>query len=187
MSTSSNQLTELTAQLAKHLVQRHWTVSAAESCTGGGVAHTFTALSGSSQWFEGGFVTYSNRMKTAMLGVDSSVLETCGAVSEAVVEQMAIGALDKSGANLSVAISGVAGPDGGTVEKPVGTVWFAWAVRLQKGSLRKSSLMKQNDQVGSVGCYCELHQLKGDRLSIREQAVVIAIKGLIEQIKKTPV
>ncbi|MGI1678227.1 MAG: nicotinamide-nucleotide amidohydrolase family protein [Cellvibrionaceae bacterium] len=180
---NSEPLNQLVSDLAECLVARGWYVTTAESCTGGGVAYTFTELSGSSSWFEAGFVVYSNRIKHEMLGVSRTTLHEHGAVSQMVVEQMAMGALNKSGANISVAISGIAGPDGGSVEKPVGTIWFAWAVNPSN----KFQLKKQNHHASLLGCHTELHQLEGDRESIREQAIVIAIKGLIEQLSKTPV
>ena len=118
-------------QLGKILLKRHLQCVVAESCTGGGVAAAVTDIPGSSQWFDRGFVTYSNASKQQMLGVPESMIASEGAVSEAVVRAMAEGALAASAAHVSVAISGIAGPDGGTLEKPVGTVWFAWASTLQ--------------------------------------------------------
>src|SRR5690606_7437993 len=108
------------------LAERGLSVTTAESCTGGQMAALITAVPGASAVFEAGFVTYSNAMKTALLGVDAATLETRGAVSEAVVRQMAEGALARSGADYAVAVSGIAGPDGGSADKPAGTVWVAW-------------------------------------------------------------
>lgn len=160
--------------LAQALIQRQWSVTAAESCTGGGVAQAFTAIAGSSQWFECGFVTYSNRIKSALLGVEAVVLDNHGAVSQAVVEQMAIGAAKKASANASVAISGIAGPDGGTAEKPVGTVWMGWAIS-SSASLSEYTI---NSRV---------YRFSGDREAVRTQAVLAAIEGLIQEIEKIPV
>ena len=135
----------------------------AESCTGGSLSAAMTDIPGSSQWFDRGFVTYSNTSKQQMLGVPSRLIASEGAVSEAVVRAMAEGALAASSANLSVAISGIAGPDGGSLEKPVGTVWFAWA--------SDSSLTQTQSDL-----------LLGDRHAIRQQAVNIALEGLIQAV-----
>lgn len=132
----------------------------AESCTGGWVAQALTAIPGSSAWFEGGFVSYSYDAKQRMLGVKADTLEKYGAVSEPVVTQMAEGALANSSADISVAISGIAGPDGGSKAKPVGTVWLAWAVRGKP----------------TVTCLSFFH---GDRETVRRQAVVQALEGLL--------
>lgn len=135
----------------------------AESCTGGWVAQAITAVPGSSQWFDRGFVTYSNEAKIEMLGVATATLAHHGAVSEQTVREMAQGAVKHSRAHVSVAISGVAGPDGGTVERPVGTVWFAWG---QKRGYAET----------------ERHQLTGDRATIRARSVVIALEGLRQRL-----
>ena len=135
-------------------------LATAESCTGGGIAQALTDIPGSSAWFERGFVTYANAAKIEMLGVRQSTLEAHGAVSEATVREMAAGALAHSHAHVALAVSGVAGPTGGTAEKPVGTVWFGWALR-----------------DGEV--HARLHHLKGDRAAIREQAVEISLQGVI--------
>ncbi|OYU43750.1 MAG: damage-inducible protein CinA [Burkholderiales bacterium PBB4] len=115
------------ALLAETLLKRQWMLATAESCTGGLIAASCTDLAGSSQWFERGFVTYSNAAKTAQLGVDPDVITREGAVSEAVVRAMAAGALSHSLAQVALAVTGVAGPGGGSVAKPVGTVWLGWA------------------------------------------------------------
>lgn len=150
---------ELSQQLGAALRRRSWRVTTAESCTGGGVASAITEIAGSSEWFEYGFVTYANRAKESLLGVASSTLQQHGAVSEPVVQQMAEGALRAASAQLAVAISGVAGPGGGSADKPVGTVWFAWA--------------------GNGETVTALHRLDGDRERVRQQAVVIALQGLL--------
>lgn len=155
----TEQLEDLSRRLGTELKAHGWRVTTAESCTGGGVASAITRVAGSSEWFEYGFVTYANRAKESLLGVTAATLLQYGAVSEPVVRQMAEGALIAADADLAVAISGVAGPGGGTPDKPVGTVWFAWA--------------------GTRGTETALHILDGDRESIRRQAVVIAMQGLL--------
>lgn len=149
----------LSRQLGEALRARGWRATTAESCTGGGVASAITMVAGSSDWFEYGFVTYANGAKESLLGVTAATLERHGAVSEPVVREMAEGALRASGADLAVAISGVAGPGGGTEDKPVGTVWFAWAA--------------------PDGTTAERHRIDGDRDEVRRQAVVIALRGLL--------
>lgn len=131
----------------------------AESCTGGGVAQAVTRISGSSGWFDRGFVTYSNVAKEEMLGVSPETLEEHGAVSEQTVREMADGALQYSRAQVALSVSGIAGPTGGTPEKPVGTVWFAWAT---------------NQKMLSA-----CHQLSGDRDAIRAKSVQIALQGVL--------
>ena len=117
----------LTEQLADVLQQHGWMLATAESCTGGMIAANCTDLSGSSNWFERGFVTYSNEAKHEMLGVDSALIAEHGAVSEAVAQAMTLGAMRRSHAQVTLAVTGVAGPTGGSEAKPVGTVWFGWA------------------------------------------------------------
>lgn len=154
--------TQLVEQLAEMLkVQRRMLV-AAESCTGGWIAKSCTDIAGSSEWFERGFVTYSNNAKQQMLGVRETTLEEYGAVSEAVVAEMAAGALMHSPADLAVAISGIAGPGGGSNEKPVGTVCFAWASGKKIFTVRE--------------------QFDGDRDAIRKAAVLHALEGLIRHV-----
>lgn len=120
---------KLAASLLDVLVLQGKTLTCAESCTGGLVCSLLTEIAGASRAFHAGFITYSNAMKTAMLGVQASTLAQYGAVSEQTVREMAQGALARSGADYAVALSGIAGPDGGTEEKPVGTVWIAWGTR----------------------------------------------------------
>ncbi|RDE22346.1 CinA family protein [Motiliproteus coralliicola] len=150
--------------LAQALLAKGWRAVTAESCTGGGVAHQLTALAGSSDWLEGGFVTYSNAMKQRLLGVPETVFTGPGAVSQECVEAMARGALQHSDAQISVAISGIAGPGGGTPDKPVGTVWFAWA-----------------STGGDLKSLC--HRFNGDRQTVRDQAVVAAISGMLRMVQ----
>ncbi len=151
---------ELALKTAQRLLQLETTMTTAESCTGGWIAKILTDIPGSSQWFERGFVTYSNAAKMDMLGVKSDTLEQQGAVSEAVVREMASGALTNASADVSVAVSGVAGPGGGTDAKPVGTVWLAWATTKDLKTLH-------------------VH-LSGDRGRIREQTVELALQGVLD-------
>jgi len=151
--------------LAGALRRRGWHMASAESCTGGLIAAACTAVAGSSDWFERGFVTYSNEAKVAMLGVDPSLVATHGAVSEAVVEAMARGAVDRAGVELGVAVTGIAGPGGATPGKPVGTVWLAVAVRGAGTDIQVCA---------------ERLQLAGDRNAVREQTVRQALRRLRE-------
>jgi nicotinamide-nucleotide amidase len=144
------------------------TVAAAESCTGGWVAKAITDIAGSSGCFSYGIVSYSNEAKEALLDVDPATLHEHGAVSEPTVREMAVGVLELSGADLAVAISGVAGPGGGTEHKPAGTVWFSWASR---------------SSTGEASVDAALHRLTGDREAVRGQSVVLALDGLRERIK----
>ncbi len=156
-------LLQLSQRLGEQLLQRNWHVATAESCTGGGVAAAITAIPGSSAWFEYGIVSYANDAKQKLLGVKSETLVCDGAVSEAVVSEMARGILALAEADIAVAISGVAGPSGGTADKPVGTVWFAWA--------KASGEMKT-----------ELQYFSGDRHAVQKQAVTFALENLIALI-----
>jgi nicotinamide-nucleotide amidase len=146
--------------LARSLKARGWMLAAAESCTGGLIAAACTALAGSSDWFERGFVTYSNAAKTELLGVSAALIERHGAVSAEVASAMAEGALARSRAQIAVAVTGIAGPSGGTPAKPVGTVWLAVAAA------------GQSAQVWHL-------QLQGDRASVRAQTVDRALQALI--------
>ena len=156
----NNEIAQIVVQVADELLTRKLMLVVAESCTGGGVAYALTSLAGSSDWFERGFVTYSNRSKQEMLGVEADLIASHGAVSLAVVEAMAQGAMAHSVAQVSLAISGIAGPAGGSLEKPVGTVCFSWALN----SIETSS---------------ELIVFKGDRDSIREQAIAYGLRGIL--------
>jgi nicotinamide-nucleotide amidase len=158
----------LARQVGEALMAHGMTLVTAESCTGGGVAQAVTRISGSSAWFDRGFVTYSNEAKEEMLGVSPETLEAHGAVSEQTVREMVDGALQYSRAQVSLAVSGIAGPTGGTPEKPVGTVWFAWATN------------------NNVQAAC--HHLPGDRDAVRTKSVQIALQGvlnLLNSITKT--
>ncbi|MFO8047112.1 MAG: CinA family protein [Halomonas sp.] len=156
-------LITLAERLGRSCREQGVMITCAESCTGGGVASAITAVAGSSEWFETGYVTYANAAKSRLLGVAEALLETHGAVSREVVEAMVAGACRDSGAALGVAISGVAGPGGGSAEKPVGTVWLAWG----------------NDQDARAEC----HRYSGDRLAVREQAVREALVGLVHRLE----
>lgn len=151
---------ELSAALGELLLPSGRMVATAESCTGGMVAGAITDIAGSSNWFDRGFVTYSNQAKMEMLGVSAATLSAHGAVSEATVREMARGAVERSAACLSVAISGVAGPGGGSAERPVGLVWFAWA---ESGD----------------GVQVARHLFDGDRVTVRKQATETALEGLL--------
>jgi len=153
-------------QLGALLLGRRWTLATAESCTAGGVAYAVTQIAGSSAWFDRGFVTYTNRAKCDLLGVPAQLLRAHGAVSEPVAAAMACGALAASGAELAVAVSGIAGPGGGSRLKPVGTVCCAWAQRAQGAGAPAV-------RVGSF-------RFHGDRAAVRTQAIAMALGGLIE-------
>ena len=155
------QLNDLAIQVGVLLKQHQQMLATAESCTGGWVAREITAIPGSSHWFDRGFVTYTNLSKQEMLGVSSVTLADHGAVSEQTVREMAAGALQNSQASVSVAISGIAGPGGGSEEKPVGTVWIAWAAVNQ-------------------GTRCKRELFDGDREQVRYQAVASALQGLLD-------
>ncbi len=155
----------LAKQVGEALKAHGMMLATAESCTGGGIAQALTDISGSSAWFERGFVTYANAAKVEMLGVRQATLDAHGAVSEATVREMAAGALEHSHADIALAVSGIAGPTGGTPEKPVGTVWFGWALR-----------------DGEV--YARLYHLEGDRAAVRDQSVRIALEGVLNLLNK---
>jgi len=153
-------LNELARQVGEQLLQQDRMLAVAESCTGGWVAKCLTDIAGSSQWFDRGFVTYSNAAKQAMLGVSGATLDSAGAVSEQTVREMAAGVLENSAAAVALAISGIAGPGGGMPGKPVGTVCFAWAVA---GSEVRA----------------ETRHFEGDREAVRRQSVGHALQGLL--------
>lgn len=156
--------TDLPRRLARHLLANGRRLVTAESCTGGWIAKTCTDLPGSSAWFLGGVVVYDNTLKAGLLGVRQQTLDEAGAVSEAVVREMAAGALERLGGEVAVAVSGVAGPDGGTPDKPVGTVWFGWGRRGPQGVTLRTALV----------------HFSGDRDAVRRQAVERALRGVLE-------
>jgi nicotinamide-nucleotide amidase len=157
------ELVDLSVRVGAALLERKSMLACAESCTGGWVAEVVTATGGSSQWFERGYVSYSNAAKQELLGVKADTLRQEGAVSEAVVREMAAGALRRSHAQAALAISGVAGPSGGSPGKPVGTVCFAWV--LQGGAPT-----------------AETKHFPGDREAVRKQSVVHALQGLLRKL-----
>lgn len=155
----------LAAQLGAALKSHGLMLATAESCTGGGVAQAITEVAGSSAWFERGFVTYSNLAKQQMLGVRETTLTQYGAVSEMTAREMVAGALQHSAAQVALAVTGIAGPDGGTADKPVGAVWFAWGIRQRN-------------------IHAQRYQLKGNRAEVRAQAVHIALQGVVDLLNK---
>lgn len=161
---ASDTLTTLATLVGARLKAKGVKLAAAESCTGGWVAQAATSVSGSSEWFDRGFVTYSNDAKREMLGVRAETLAAHGAVSENTAREMVAGALDRSGAGVAVAVTGVAGPTGGSPEKPVGMVCFAWALR---GGAVES----------------ETRRFEGDREAIRRQSVIRSLQGLLERVE----
>lgn len=158
----SDAIDELSSALVHELVAAGRTMAAAESCTGGWIAKAVTDVPGASACFAYGIVSYSNAAKEALLGVTPRTLEQSGAVSEAAVREMASGVLKLSAADLAVAVSGVAGPDGGSADKPVGTVWFAWAAQFS----------------GPLRLQVQRQHFDGDRRSVRQQSVLVALQGL---------
>ena len=158
-------LEKLAEILGQMLNSQRETLALAESCTGGMAAASITSVAGSSAWFDRGFVTYSNLAKTQMLGVSATTLANFGAVSEQTATEMAKGALQNSQASIAGSITGIAGPTGGSIEKPVGTVCFAWAH--QDGRLK-----------------CSTHLFSGGRAQIRHQATAYVLRGLVEMMAK---
>lgn len=157
--------------LASTLIERGWKIALAESCTGGLVCATLTDLAGSSDWFERGYVTYSNAAKTECLGVPAEMIESFGAVSEPVAIVMAEGARLNADVNVAISITGIAGPTGGSADKPVGTVCFAWAIKKNM----------TNDEVETTSI---TQQFLGDRQTVREQARDYALSKLIELLQE---
>ncbi|MCU5773040.1 nicotinamide-nucleotide amidase [Erwiniaceae bacterium BAC15a-03b] len=156
---TDDQLNQLSTEIGVRLQRRNATVTAAESCTGGWISKVITDIAGSSAWFERSFVTYSNEAKQQLIGVTAVTLEQFGAVSEQVVREMALGALQAAHADFAISVSGIAGPDGGTAEKPTGTVWFGFA--------------------SADGTLLTRRQLfAGDREAVRRQATAYALQTL---------
>ena len=168
---SNDTQVSLVKAVAEALLQHGWMLSTAESCTGGLIAGACTDVSGSSEWFERGFVTYSNEAKHDMLGVPNELIDQHGAVSEVVAQAMAVGAMRNSLAQVSLAVTGVAGPTGGSKDKPVGTVWFAWATPSDTGP----TLGAETAWVKS-----EVKQFAGSRQEVREQTVAHSLRVLHE-------
>lgn len=166
--TDENTIDELSQALVSELLAANKRVSTAESCSGGWIAKAITDVAGSSACFGYGIVSYSNGAKESMLGVSPAILEQHGAVSEQTVIEMAEGCINLSGADYAVAVSGIAGPDGGSDEKPVGTVWFAWAVR----------------SAGEIMTSAKMRTFEGDREQVRRQTVVVALQGLRVRLRE---
>ncbi|MCK6424602.1 MAG: nicotinamide-nucleotide amidohydrolase family protein [Burkholderiaceae bacterium] len=154
---------DLVIELADRLRRDGWRLACAESCTGGGIAAACTDLAGSSDWFDRGFVTYSNAAKTELLGVEAAAIARHGAVSESVARAMAAGAAERAGTALALSVTGIAGPDGGSPAKPVGTVWFGW--RLPDGRVETE--------------HC---RFDGDRAAVRAAATRHALAGLLARL-----
>jgi nicotinamide-nucleotide amidase len=163
---NSENISEITAKLAAQLLRDGYKMATAESCTGGMIAAACTALAGSSDWFERGFVTYSNDAKIDALGVDASLIEQHGAVSELVARAMAFGAIRHSKAQVSIAVTGIAGPTGGSAAKPVGTVWFGFSVN---GTL-----------------HSETQRFDGDRTAVRHSTVQHALQRVLALLQADP-
>ncbi len=162
------ELQDLSVQVGECLVQRGLFLTAAESCTGGWICQEITSVAGSSGWFDRGHITYTNTAKQQMLGVKITTLERHGAVSGEVVLEMARGALINSEAQVAVAVSGVAGPGGGSEEKPVGTVWIGWAMRNSDGE----------EKFAEAECFL----YRGDRQAVRAQTVASALQGILAKL-----
>ena len=158
----SSSIDSIAQQVGIELHRNNAKLTTAESCTGGGIAEAITAIPGSSQWFEYGYIAYANKAKKQLLNVTEESLKAHGAVSQQVVEQMAVGALLASKADYAIAVSGIAGPDGGSAEKPVGTVWICW--------ITPEKIRVEN------------YQLQGDRQAVREQAIKISLQELLHQL-----
>ena len=165
MPIEDGDLAQLSARVGQHLLSGNRRTATAESCTGGWIAKALTDVAGSSSWFLEGFVTYSDESKVRRLGVSRSVLKAQGAVSEATVRAMARGALQRSRADVAVAVTGIAGPGGAVPGKPVGTIWIGWASRRRDG----------------IHVEVELRRLRGDRDTVRRKTVRIALEGLIKR------
>ncbi len=164
--TRARRIVELAEAVGKALLARGMWLATAESCTAGGVAYAVTQVAGSSQWFDRGFVTYSNAAKRQVLGVGATELRLHGAVSEQVARSMARGALVASDAQIAVGITGIAGPGGGSAEKPVGLVCFSWALR----------------RAGELRLRTESRRLRGDRAAVRTAAIIVALEGLLQTL-----
>lgn len=161
MQDDDAKLNTLATELGRRLLARGLKLVTAESCTGGWIAKCITDIAGSSEWFECGYVTYSNEAKLSDLGVSADTLSMHGAVSEQTVREMAMGAAQRGQAPLAVAVSGIAGPEGGNADKPVGTVWIAWHWSDRHVTARR-------------------FQFDGDREAVRRQAVAAALQGLLD-------
>ena len=158
-------LLELSSEVGRVLVVQHLKLATVESCTGGWIGQSLTAVAGSSAWYERGFVTYSDASKSDLVGVSRELISRSGAVSEPVVRAMARGALSHSRADLALAVTGIAGPDGGSADKPAGTVWLCWTARTGKERAKQ-------------------YLFTGDREAVRRQSVIEALSGLIRFLEE---
>jgi len=184
-------LERLAAEVGTALKKRRAMLATAESCTGGWIAQAVTSIPGRSEWFDRGFVTYSDESKVDMLGVSQDTLQAQGAVSEATAREMARGALRHSRASVSVAVTGIAGPAGGSRDKPVGLVCFAWAM-LESGELagKHATVSSEGGMESSAGAApprenvqsCRVH-LTGDREAVRRRSVAIALEGVVRRLQ----
>ena len=183
--TAEAQTARLAETLAAQLLARGWMLATAESCTGGLIAAACTDLAGSSTWFERGFVTYSNAAKAQMLGVDAALISQHGAVSEPVARAMAQGALQHAHAQVALAVTGVAGPGGGSADKPVGTVWFAWALPAQTSGASAPDAGADLAGGASVpaqapALHSEIMHFMGDRAAVRQATLHHSLRRLLE-------
>lgn len=173
MATITNLATDLAIELGAALKARGFVLALAESCTGGMLAEAVTSVAGSSAWFDRGFVTYSNQSKIEMLNVSSETLKKFGAVSEETANEMALGALERSHAHIAGSITGIAGPDGGSAEKPIGTVCFAWATLNQ---------ITRNQTIKNQPASVSTQHFTGNRQQIRQQAAAFLMQQLIQSL-----
>jgi nicotinamide-nucleotide amidase len=170
MKDAGAALLRLARELGRRLRERNYVLVAAESCTAGGVAYAITQVAGSSAWFDRGMVVYSNEAKREMLGVPAALLRDHGAVSEEVARAMALGALRNSPAQAALAVTGIAGPDGGSAHKPVGTVCFAWALR---------PAPDEAERILARTCH-----FAGDRAAVRTQSIAESLLGMRELLRR---
>ncbi|MCS7100355.1 MAG: CinA family protein [Burkholderiaceae bacterium] len=170
MDDAAARIEALAVELGRLLAAHHMMLATAESCTAGGIAFAVTLVPGASGWYDRGFVTYSNDAKVQQLGVGANYLRDFGAVSEPVARQMALGALSHSAAQIAVATTGIAGPEGGTPEKPVGTVCFGWAIR--------------RDASAAPWVQTATRRFEGDRAAVRTQAIVFALEETAQLLRR---
>lgn len=160
----NNEIDSLSQLLGQKLLAKHWTITCAESCTGGGIGYAITNISGSSTWFKQGIISYSNEAKQQLLGVSAQTLNDFGAVSEQTVIEMAKGAAALAQAQVAISVSGIAGPDGGSAQKPVGTVWFGFYIDGQE--------------------YSVLQRFKGGRQQVRSKAIEFAFSKVLRLLER---
>ena len=170
MSDPGEVIQHLAERLGAGLRAQHLVLTTAESCTAGGLGYAVTLVPGSSAWYDRGFITYSNESKMQVLGVSAAYLRDFGAVSEPVARAMAIGALSHSAAQVAIAVTGIAGPDGGTPDKPVGTVCFAWAIR--------------RDLAVAPWVKTETRRFDGDRAAVRTSSIITGLQALVGLVKQ---